>query len=95
MTPVKDYSRIRTGPITTETHALDKFHDVFEDMQVSLLPLKPSPPPPPCATRDVTLQAMSRGTHSLLFECLHQNHRVCVVTRGPAGVRGVMTGFIR
>jgi hypothetical protein len=31
---VKDYSRIRTGPVTTETHALDKFHDVFEEMQV-------------------------------------------------------------
>ena len=32
---MKDYSRIRTGPVTTETHALDKFHDVFEEMQVS------------------------------------------------------------
>ena len=30
---LKDYSRIRSGPVTTETHALDKFHDVFEDMQ--------------------------------------------------------------
>jgi hypothetical protein len=32
---VQDYSRIRTGPVTTETHALSKFHDVFEDMQVA------------------------------------------------------------
>jgi hypothetical protein len=66
---------------------------VFEDMQVLHVP--------PCVfgfsliLRRLMLQAMSQGTHSLLFDCLHRNHRVCVVTRGAVGVRGVMTGLIR
>lgn len=85
---------MRTGPVTTETHALDKFHDVFEDMQVCLPPLK-LVARERVLTYTCMLQAMSQGTHSLLFDCLHHNHRVCVVTRGPAGVRGIMTGFIR
>lgn len=78
--------------MTTETHALGKFHDVFEDMQVwRALPCVLGFP---LILRCLMLQAMSQGTHSLLFDCLHRNHRVCVVTRGAAGVRGVMTGLI-